>query len=429
MLIIHPLSLLVEIKILSLFLGNEDLRPCPVRKVAQAKPKDDDEPPQTTEITEKPTIVSDTSFGDIAETDEPVDEGFVELGMLHDLFGDTSSENSEPKVSEICEPPIQEIIVSKPKSKTRGMKAQSSTGHSAVAPSVLTTSEISTAEDCRLEISLEMKAEQELRRLSFTSRQRFLTGMDLKSGVELRGIAVAGFGCQGVGNSEGESSGSGTSEGQSSRVVKSEGEGSGIEKSEDQNSEVEEGRNSKDAPNSVGEENDIIKTYHFISECIGSLIVDCFKGRYEAESVMELCLLLCDSSNPPFLVTRQAMESSLEALSTVEGKSARFWNLTISWLRMLLRQTQYVNENTPDYVTASNLVDNTRFSRVLGRMLTTCDMGDSGQNVLGPSLVKNFKLLLKELLAITSLEEHHGIKTSQFQELLIDTLLYMTTHR
>ncbi|CAB4035735.1 Hypothetical predicted protein, partial [Paramuricea clavata] len=424
------------------------------------------DPAETSEIIETPTTAADPSIGDIPETDEPGDDSFADFGMFHDLFGDLSisSEISEPKVSENTVPQIMEMIVAKPKltAKTKDTKESPVVFSTLIVP-VLTTAEISTAEDCRLEISLEMKAEQELRRLAFTSRQRFLTGMDLKSGVEFPGIAVAGFPGSGIESSGGESSsgessgvrssGTQSSEGQSSSgqssegqssecqnsdVENSKGQSSGVQNSKGQSSEVGSsgvknslvGLQNSDTPYLDNEEKEhgSTKTYHFVSQCIGKLIVDSFKGCYEVESVIELCLLLNDDSSQSFLVTLQAMEASLEGLSAVEGKSARYWNLAISWLRMLLRQTQYVSvsgDSHTDYVTATNLVGNSCFPRVIGKMLTTCDMGDSGQSVLGPSLVKNFKLLLKELLTMTSVE-HHGIDTSKFQEVLLDTLLYMT---
>ena len=492
---------------------NADLRPLPVSKPPPLKPKPEAaetpdiiktatewpaetseiidtpttvaEPAETSEIIDTPTtvaepaeiseiIAADISIGDIPETDEPSDDSFADFGMFHDLFGDLSigSEISEPKVSENTDPQIMEIIVAKPKltPKTKDTKESPVVFSTLIVP-VLTTAEISTAEDCRLEISLEMKAEQELRRLAFTSRQRFLTGMDLKSGVEFPGIAVARFPGSGIESSggdsssgessgvrssgvrssgaqisEGQSSSGQSSEGQSSEcqnsdVENSKGQSSGVQNSKGQSSEVGNsgvknslvGLQNSDTPYLDNEEKEhgSTKTYHFVSQCIGKLIVDSFKGCYEVESVMELCLLLNDDSSQSFLVTQQAMEASLEGLSTVEGKSARYWNLAISWLRMLLRQTRYVSvsgDSNTDYVTATNLVGNSCFPRVIGKMLTTCDMGDSGQRVLGPSLVKNFKLLLNELLAMTSVE-HHGIDTSKFQEVLLDTLLYMTVQR
>ena len=348
------------------------------------------------------------------------------------------SEISEPKGSENSEPK------STPKSKEQPLV------YSTLVVPALVTSEISTAEDCRLEISLEMKAEQELRRLAFTSRQRFLTGMDLKSGLEIPGIAAAPFGSSGMENvciesSEAEnseasssvgggsgigssgvgSSGVGSSGVGSSRAVRSEVECSGVEIAEieiDKTDDKEE--NDEDSRN----------TYYFVSECMGRLIVDAFNGHYEVESVLELCLLLNSENSPSFLVTQQAMEASLGGLSTIEGASARYLNLTICWLRMLLRQTQHVTaiqgsgRSNTCYVTATSLVENPRFPRVFGKMLTTRDLGESGQNVLGPTVVKNLKLLLKELLAMTSVE-HQRITTSTFQEVLLDTLLYMTVLR
>ncbi len=441
-----------------------DLRPTPVREPPPSKPKSEpkSEPAETPEITETPTSAADTSVGDIPEADEPGDDSFVDFGMFHDLFGELplGSEISEPKISENTDYQVSEMIVTKPKPTPRTKDTKESpVVYSTVVVPALTATEISTAEDCRLEISLEMRAEQELRRLAFTSRQRFLTGMDLKSGLEFPSIAVAGFTGSGLGgeSSRGESSGAGSSTNQSSEGQSSGSQSSEVQSSECQNSKVEssEGQSSavqnseaqspevmssgiknsvvglQNSDDKEENERDSTKTYHILSECIGNLIVDSFKGCYEVESVMELCLLLNDESSLSFLVTKQAMEASLEGLFTVEGESARYWNLAISWLRMLLRQTQYVSVSDDlhtNYVTVTNLVESPQFSRVIGKMLTTCDMGDSGQKLLGPSLVKNFKSLLKELLSKKSVE-HHGIDSSMFQEVLLDTVLYMTAQR
>ena len=411
-------------------------------------PKPKPEPAETPEPPETPTTAADTSVGDIPETEEPVDDSFAHLGMFQDLFNDMplGSEFLEHKVSESTDSQVSEMAKQKSSHKTKDSKDQPL--YSSLIVHTLATSEISTAEDCRLEISLEMKAEQELRRLAFTSRKRFLTGMDLKSGMEIPGIAVAGFGNSGVESSASESSGAQSSEDKSPSVENSElensdvgcseGESSGIsnsqgECSDGQSAEVENDgvEGSEIGSTEENEQNDTTKTYHFVSECIGKLIVDSFKGCHDVESVMEVCLLLNDKKNPSFLVTQAAMEAFLEGLSIVEGKSSRYWNLAVSWLKMLLRQSQYVpvsGDSQNDYVTATNLVTNPRFPRVLGKMLTTCDMGDSGQNILGPSLVKNFRHLLKELEAMT-LAKHHGINRSMFQESLLDTLMYMTILR
>jgi hypothetical protein len=419
---------------------NVILRPASAVKPSPLKPKS--ESAETPEITETPTTASDTIIGDIPEADEPSDDSFVEIGMFHDLFGELShgSESSEAKISENTGyHHVSEIIINNPKLiKTKESKESPVVYSSLVLPA-MNTAEISTAEDCRLEISLEMKAEQELRRLAFTSRQRFLAGMDLKSGVEFPSITVPGYVGSGVESSGGESSGVQSSEGQSSwgesseyqnsKVESSEGQSSGIRSSGAEKS-VDEGQNSECLDNERSESENA-KTCHIVSECIEKLIVDSFKGFYDVESVMELCLLLNGENGQSYFVTKQAMEASLEGFSTVEGESTRYWNLVINWLRMLLRQTQYLSvsgEFHSDYVTAANLVEHPQFPRVIGRMLTTCDMGDSGQKLLGPSLVKNFKSLLKDISAMTS-AEHHGIESSKFQEVLLDTVLYMTVHR
>lgn len=424
-----------------------ELQSCVANEVPAPKPKP--EPAEAPEAPEAPTTAADTSIGDIPETEEPVDDSFAHLGMFQDLFSDMplGSEFLEHKVSEGTDPQVTEITMAKQKSthKTKDSKDQSL--YSSLIVRALATSEISTAEDCRLEISLEMKAEQELRRLAFTSRKRFLTGMDLKSGVEIPAIAVAGFGNSGAESSAGESSGAQSSEDKSpsienselenSDVGCSEGESSGVSNSQGESTEgqVAEIENDGVEGSEVGsteenEHDDSTRTYHFVSECVGKLIVDSFKGCHDVESVMEVCLLLNDKINPSYLVTQPAMEAFLEGLSIVEGKSSRYWNLTVSWLKMLLRQSQYVpvsGDSHNDYVTATSLVTNPHFPRVIGKMLTTCDMGDSGQNILGPSLVKNFKQLLKELEAMTLVK--HGINPSMFQEALLDTLLYMTVLR
>ena len=430
--------------------GNMELRPCVVNEVPPSKPKP--EPVETPEAPETPTTAADTSIGDIPESEEPVDDSFAHLGMFHDLFNDMplGAEFLEPKVSESTDAQVSEMAMAKQKSthKTKDSKDTTAVVYSSLVGRALATSEISTAEDCRLEISLEMKAEQELRRLAFTSRKRFLTGMNLKSGVEIPGIAVAGFGNSGVESSPGESSGAQSSgdkspsvensELENSDVVCSEGESSGVsnsqgESSEGQSSEVENDvvEGSEIESTEENERDDSTKTHHFVSECIEKLLIDTFKGCHDVESVIEVCLLLNDKLNPSFLVTQQAMEAFLQGLSVVEGKSSRYWNLAVSWLKMLLRQSQCVpvsSDSHNDYVTATNLVKSMHFPRVIAKMLTTCDMGDSGQSILGPSLVKNFKQLLKELQAMT-LVEHHGIDPSTFQEVLLDILLYMTILR
>ena len=404
-------------------------------------PKPESEPPETPEVTETPTTASETSIGDISETNEPGDDLFIEFGIFHDLFGDSSpgSDATEPKISENTDYHVSEMIVTKSKAIKSKDTKEPPVVYSTLLVPALNTAEISTAEDCRLEISFEMKAEQELRRLAFTSRQRFLAGMDLKSGVEFPSVTVAGYGGSGVESSGGESSGDQNSDGLSSG-----GQSSGGESSSHQNSKIEnsEGQSSG-VENSAGElqnsdtpcaddeksERYNAKTCHVVSECIGKLIVDSFKGFYDVQSVMELCLLLNDENSLSFFVTKPAMEASLEGFSTVEGESTRYWNLVINWLRMLIRQTQYMSvsdESYSDYVTATNLVEHSQFPRVLGKMLTTCDMGDSGQKLLGPSLVKNFKSLLNDL---ASTSNDQGIYSQRFIEVLLDTVLYITVHR
>lgn len=391
--------------------------------------------------------------------------------MFNDLFGDIGSEISEP-----TDQYTSEVIVVKSKSSPskKDSKGASVLDSTVIIPA-LTSSEISTAEDCRLEISLEMKAEQELRRLDFTSRQRFLTGMDLKSGVEFPAIAVSGFVASGVDSSCSESSGPQNSEERSSSDQSLEGQSLGDQSSTGQSSE---GRNwegqtleshisevhalesqSSEGQNSSGQNSEteisegqisvvpISDTQDFynrenkhdsnnacrlISECVGKLIVDAFSSCYEVESVLQLCLLLNDENSSSFLITYQAMQASLKGLSTVEGASSRYWNLSICWLRMLLRQTRYLSivgdVSHTEYVMATDLVKSPEFPRVIGKMLTTCDVGDSGQQLLGPTVVKNFKSLLKELLAMTSIE-HHGIDSAKLQDILMDTLLDMTAPR
>ena len=403
--------------------------------ISPSKPKT--ESTEMSEVSETLPTASDTLIGDILEAEEPGDDSFADLGMFHDLFDDVSpgAEVSEPKLSDNIEDQVSEIIIAKAKSKSKDTKDSPASYPTVIVPT-LTSSEISTAEDCRLEVSLEMKAERELRRLAFTSRQRFLTGMDLKSGLENPGITVAVLESSSVESSGGQSSGfqsSGIKNSglKNSEVCCSEGESSGSQSSRGESSRVQNFGEFSEVRDSEANEQDNMKAYHFVSECMENLIVDSCKGCYEIESVMELCLFLNNASNHSFFITQRGVEVALAGLSTVEGESARYWNLTISWLIMVLRQTEYVAPSgcsQKDYITAKALVENTHFPRVIGKMLTTCDLGDSGQKILGPSLVKNFKTLLKNLVAITS-DDRHGLHKSKFQDVLLDTLLYMTAHR
>lgn len=307
---------------------------------------------------------SDTSSSDIQEMEEITEEPDIQLDNFVYGLGDfpLGTETSECKFT----PKPKEISVV----------------FSSVTVPPLITAETSAAEDCRLEISVEMKAERELRRLAFTSRQRFLTGMDVISGVGSAGGAH---------------------------------------------------RDPLAVSDTVEPMSENWSTgCHFFSKCIEKLIIDSFNGLYCADSVLELCLSLSDeSTNPPLLlVTQKAMEASLWGLSTVEGASSRFWNIVISWFRKLLHHSRYASSfkyegsESSSYVTVATLVENPRFSLVIGNMLTTCNLGDSGQKILGPSAVESFSLFLKEIEDTNE----GGISTSTLQELLLDTLLYITTH-
>ena len=328
---------------------------------------------------------SDTSFSDAQENEETLDETINGLTDFSDWITDLGTEVTDCKF-----PPKPKEVKEVKEDTPVAFTTTTTTTTTTTPPPVTVTTEISTAEDCRLEVSVEMKAERELRRLAFTSRQRFLTGMDIKSGWVNSAVVSA--------------------------VVVSAGDG------------VPDPIEISDAKEWNFEDCSHVRS--FVSRCVGKLVVDAFDGFYDTESVLELCLSLNDEpSRPPlFLVTRKAMEASLAGLESVQGASSRLWNIAINWLRTLVQQGGYTtscnltteHEDDP-FATISMLVENPRFSRVIGNLLSTYNCGDSGQKVLGPSVVESFSLLLKELVA--------AVSTSSLQEFLLDTFLDLIHHK
>ena len=306
---------------------------------------------------------SDTSFSDAQENEETLDETINGLTDFSDWITDLGTEVTDCKF-----PPKPKEVKEVKEDTPVAFTTTTTTTTTTTPPPVTVTTEISTAEDCRLEVSVEMKAERELN------------------------SAVV------------------------SAVVVSAGDG------------VPDPIEISDAKEWNFEDCSHVRS--FVSRCVGKLVVDAFDGFYDTESVLELCLSLNDEpSRPPlFLVTRKAMEASLAGLESVQGASSRLWNIAINWLRTLVQQGGYTtscnltteHEDDP-FATISMLVENPRFSRVIGNLLSTYNCGDSGQKVLGPSVVESFSLLLKELVA--------AVSTSSLQEFLLDTFLDLIHHK